>query len=86
MVTNLTEISKDEMKLEIRKNTFSLSAIRTILFARKRKITESNSSVKEDSGCKQSLNEVHSIFELALNTTRTLDVTRSSLITGLCCK
>ena len=86
MVTNLTEISKDEMKLEIRKNTFSLSAIRTILFARKRKITESNDSVKEDSGCKQSFNEVHSIFELALNTTRTLDVTRSSLITGLCCK
>ena len=71
---------------EICKNAFSMSAIKAILFARKRKITESNRSVNEGPGCKQSFNEGPSIFELASNTIRTLDVTRSSLITGLCGK
>ena len=57
-----------------------MSAIKTVLFARKHKITESNGSVNKDPGCKQSFNEGLSIFELASNTIRTLDVTQSSLI------
>ena len=63
-----------------------MSAIKNVLFTRKRKITESNGSVNEDPGYKQSFNEGPSIFELASNTIRTLDVTRSSLIAGLCGK
>ena len=63
-----------------------MSATKTILLARKRKITESNGSVKEAPGCQQSFNEGPSVFKLASNTIRTLDVTRSSLITGLCGK
>ena len=63
-----------------------MSAIKTILFARKHKITESNGSVNKDPRCKQSFIEGFSIFELASNTIRTLDVTQSSLIAGLCGK
>ena len=59
---------------EICKSAFSMSAIKTILFARKRKIKESNGSVNEDPGRKQSFNKPPSIFELASNTIRTLNV------------
>ena len=59
-----------------------MSATKAILFARKREITESNGSVKEGPGCKQPFNEGPSNSELASNTIGTLDVTRSSLITG----
>ena len=65
-----------------------MSATKRIFFARKRKITESDGSINEDPECKQSINEGPSIFELLSNwcQVRTLDVTRSSLITGLCGK
>ena len=63
-----------------------MSATKTILLARKCKITESYGSVKEPPECQQLFNEGPSVFELASNTIRTLDVTRSSLITGLCGK
>ena len=65
-----------------------MSATKSILFARKRKISESDGSVNEDPECKQSINEGPSIFELLSKwcQVRTLDVTPSSLITGLCGK
>ena len=69
---------------KIWQNAFPILAIETILFAWKPKITESNGSFNKGPGCKQSFNEGPLIFELVSNTIRTLDVTRSSLITSLC--
>ena len=65
-----------------------MSLIKTFFFAQKRKITEINSSEinNEGPGYKQSFNAGTWIFELASNTKRTVDVTRSSFITGLCSK
>ena len=65
-----------------------MSATKSILFARKGKITESDGSVNEDPEWKQSIKEGPSIFELLSNWCQvgTLDVTRSSMITGLCGK
>ena len=48
-----------------------MSAIKTILFARKREITESNGYGNEGPGYKQSIIEGPSIFELASNIIRT---------------
>ena len=52
-----------------------------MLFGRKCKITESNGSVDKGPGFRQSFNVGPSIFES--NRLCTLDVTQSSLITGL---
>ena len=50
-----------------------MSAIKTVLFVGKRKITESNGSFGEGPECNQSFNESPSIFELASNKIRTND-------------
>lgn len=60
---------------EICKNSFSMSTIKIMLFAWKRKMTEVNGSVNEDPGYRQSFNVGSSIFELPSNTIHTLDVT-----------
>ena len=67
---------------------FQRNLQKSFLYVRtqKRKIRESNGSVKEGPGYKESYNEGSSIFELVSSTICILDVTQPSLIIDLCSK